>query len=836
MTARNLARYILPFAAVLSGSPADAAVVEEVVVVAAPIRESQAAAIETKRAADNVLDIISADTIGRFPDQNLADSLGRLPGVAIERDQGQARYINFRGAPFRWTAIAFDGVDVPGAENGRVPRFDSFPSVITSAVTANKAITPDMPGEAVAGFIDIRTFSPFDIAGPALSVEGGVGEQDLGDGDVDKLNGRASWSGERFGVVAFASHNLREQVTDNRELELELNDAGRVIVNNLDFRNYRIQREDNAYGGTLEFRPNPSTRLFASTLFSEFIDEEQRNQWDFDFADEDNPGFGLTGLPLQPDAGYQPVVVVSRLLEDGRYRNYTRTSTLGADFDLDGWHTESRVSYTETGNTTFLPIPFSAGGVVAARYDVTDVEEPVLEVFQPGTTTRTDINTIAYAANLAIIFASDLDTQSVKFKLDAERDLALLSDDSTVKLGLQYDTREAEGGNVQAVTGLPGALDVGAFVTAERWDTDFDDSLGGRYHDNAGLRQAWESLAGGSLRVPFADDTLVAIEEDIVSAYGMLTHRLSWGNVVYGARFEHTDYSSDGPAIGVKFESDYLDVLPSVHVNFDLTSDLKLRLSGTTGLSRPTYQELRASAVVITADRTIVGGNPALNAENTWGFDASLEWYFAPASIASVAAYYRSVDDVIYADSTVIDGGLYVPADAGTPYTLIGFVNGDDGELTGLEFNFIGHATDLLPRPFDGFGISANLTLLDSEFETASGTRFSLPGTSDVVYNASLFYERYGVSARVNYMYRDDWLSTTENDNLAEYWAEQERVDLSVRYALPLPMLQQTAVTLFVNVNNLTDETDVRYAGTRRTPNQVEGYGRHYVVGVRADF
>ncbi len=98
-----------------------------ITVTATPIRDSQAAAIAQKRAADNVVDIISADTIGRFPDQNLADSLGRLPGLAIERDQGQARFINFRGAPFRWTAIAFDGIDVLGAENGRIPRLTRSP-------------------------------------------------------------------------------------------------------------------------------------------------------------------------------------------------------------------------------------------------------------------------------------------------------------------------------------------------------------------------------------------------------------------------------------------------------------------------------------------------------------------------------------------------------------------------------------------------------------------------------------------------------------------------------------------------------------------------------------
>ena len=159
--------------------------IEEVVVQAKSIKASQLAAIEAKRIADNVADVISADGIGRFPDQNLADALGRLPGLAIERDQGQARYIAFRGAPKRYTTTAFDGIDIPGVENGRIPRFDSYPAVITSQVVANKAITADMPGESISGYINVKTFKPSDIDGWSFSVEYGMGEQDLGDDDVE---------------------------------------------------------------------------------------------------------------------------------------------------------------------------------------------------------------------------------------------------------------------------------------------------------------------------------------------------------------------------------------------------------------------------------------------------------------------------------------------------------------------------------------------------------------------------------------------------------------------------------------------------------------------------
>mgnify|MGYP001325359957 CR=1 FL=1 len=139
--------------------------VEEIIVTGKAIKESQMAAIEAKRQAVNVADIISADAIGRFPDVNLSDSLGRLPGISIERDQGQARYVSFRGTPKRYTTTAFNGISIPGVENGRIPRFDSYPAVITSQVVANKAITADMPGESISGFINIKTFKPSDIDG-----------------------------------------------------------------------------------------------------------------------------------------------------------------------------------------------------------------------------------------------------------------------------------------------------------------------------------------------------------------------------------------------------------------------------------------------------------------------------------------------------------------------------------------------------------------------------------------------------------------------------------------------------------------------------------------------
>src|SRR3990167_11174797 len=149
------------------GAPAfaddDAGAVSELVVTA-PIRESLEKSLQIQKEADNVVNVIAADTIGRFPDATAAGALARLPGIGVQRDQGQERYIQIRGAPTRWTTVALDGINVLGAED-RIFRFDSVPAAQISQVVLNKTLLPDMPAEALAGRVNIETFSPMDNPG-----------------------------------------------------------------------------------------------------------------------------------------------------------------------------------------------------------------------------------------------------------------------------------------------------------------------------------------------------------------------------------------------------------------------------------------------------------------------------------------------------------------------------------------------------------------------------------------------------------------------------------------------------------------------------------------------
>lgn len=255
----------------------------ETITVYAPIRDAQALAIEEQRKADNMVAIVAADSIGRFPDQNSAAALARLPAVAVQRDQGQERYIQVRGAPNRWTSVSFDGVPVIGVDEGgatRAFRFDAVPSVILSSIAVNKSLTPDLPAEAIVAQIDMRTYSPFENKGLSISGDVGYGWMALGGGEQRQGSVRASWSNDSWGFMVAGSHYRRNQITDNREFAYDAND----VISTLDFRNYLLTRENNGASAGVEFRPADGQMLFLKGVWSAFRDHELRNQYVFNLA------------------------------------------------------------------------------------------------------------------------------------------------------------------------------------------------------------------------------------------------------------------------------------------------------------------------------------------------------------------------------------------------------------------------------------------------------------------------------------------------------------------------------------------------------------------------
>lgn len=291
-----------------------------------PIAESEAAALEIQRNSDSLVSVAAADAIGRLPDQNIAQAAGRLPGVAVQRDQGQARYISLRGAPINWTTLAIDGISVVSPE-GRDTRYDSIPSALASQIIVRKAVTPDMTGETVAGQINIRTRSALDYKGLHVTGKLGGGYVELGDRQEYEgqlvLSDRWSTSIGEIGALFSGSYYQRDMLTDNFENDWEVvaqdlqpGNADRIWARETENKLYRLTRKNYSYSGRLDWEPSAGNRIFVQSIFTTFTDDEARDNYIFDLDDRQSdlnrpasPACAIAVNPAPSNSGYADVCI-----------------------------------------------------------------------------------------------------------------------------------------------------------------------------------------------------------------------------------------------------------------------------------------------------------------------------------------------------------------------------------------------------------------------------------------------------------------------------------------------------------------------------------------------
>ena len=814
---------------------------EGTIIVTGSILSAQQDSIALKRAAVNLSDVAASDAVGRFPDQNAAAALSRLPAVAVQRDQGQERYIQVRGAPNRWTSVSIDGIPMVGVDEGgdtRAFRFDAIPAVLLSQMVINKSLTSDLQADAIVATIDLRTYSPMDRKGLHVTGDAGYGFMDLGKGEQRQASMRLSWSNDVFGVVVGGSHYRRKQLTDNREV-------GAYDANGpteFDIRQYEIERWNNGLFAGVEYSPEEGQRLYAKAIFSEFNDNEQRNQYEFRLD-------RATGGTRAQDSGTLTGVPLRGSFNFGEYRNRNYIATVGGDYATDdGLNASFKFNYTRTDNSTFLPlIQSSTSGAnnLSLSYDNSDPNFPIVTIDGP-------FNQASLSTSGAYLIAARQKTVSNSYT--AKFDLSKEMGDLTLSAGGLYADRDIAGNNFStanlAYLGAMGAavgqpFNVNSYVTDRPWDTGFPLGVTLNYVDNVAMRDDALSLldrltAAGlynpALDIP--DSDRYTQRERTLAAYVMGKVESGALTAVGGVRMERYLMGNRGTVVAggvgtpLTYTSSKTDFFPSLNIKYAATDNLVLRLAGQRGVSRPAYGAIRVGAAIndTNSPGTIGGGNPALRPEYTWGTDASIEYYLPGNGMVSIAAFHRWVEDVLYQSQAPVGSDFY---DFGgvdrSAYLLSGTYNGEKGKLYGVEFNLL-KQFDFLPGALDGFGFQGNVTLLDGSFDTPTQQNIAFQGMSKRIANASLFYEKYGISARVSYQWRSNWLDTLGGFGSGEYRKGYENLDVSLRYELT------ENLTLFADLANLTDETYIAYQGTTATPTEVEQIGSRYLFGVRFSF
>ena len=819
-----------------------------VIVVTGSIRGSLENATEAKRAALNVTDVATADSVGRFPDENIAAALARLPGVAVQLDQGQARYIQVRGAPNRWTSVSIDGLPQTGTDEGggeRAFRFDAVPAVLVQQLVVNKSLTPDITAEAITALVDLQTFSPLDDGKAGFSVTGdaGYGLMSLGEGQQRQGSLRLSWTNDRIGIAIGGSHYLREQVTDNREAGYDANG----IPIDIDIRNYELTRENNGLFGAFEVRASDDLKFFVNGIFTEFRDREERNAYEIEIGEA--AARGTRGLLT----GSLDNVSITTNYNDGLYLNQNYIGSAGFDYDTAEGGIKGIVGYTRTENTTDLPLILSSIRGVSVDYDRSaDPRFPVVRLFRTVNTggvlsrgaelTSIPITEQNLPRTVLIPIIQGVTSEAWSGRLDAWKQL----DELKISAGLYATKRDIVGNNI----GIGGVVPLAAtgfnpnnFATERPWDTQFPLGVGINYVDTRGMnRSLQEALRTAGINPAnfILPTSFYEQEERIIAGYAMAQWDAGPLQLVAGVRAEQYDIDNAGTVLigaaqsPLAVSQDFFDLFPSLNVRYEASDNIVLRVGGQRGVSRPAYAAIRVGASISDTGATINGGNPFLTPEYTWGVDAAIEYYFASNGIASISGFHRWVEDVLYQSQQVVGSNLY---DSGgierSNYLLGSTFNGENGKLYGIEFN-VETQFDFLPGALAGLGVQGNITFLGGDFEARNTAgqlqTLAFQGLSDTVMNASLFYEYAGLSLRVAYQKRSEFLDTLGGLGAGEFRDGFENLDITARYALT------PNITLFADLANLTDETYVAYEGTPATPSEVERIGERYLFGVRFNF
>lgn len=808
--------------------------------------------LSRQRAADGVESVLTRDAIGQFPDQNVAESLRRLPGVNILADQGEGRFVSVRGLDPELNAASINGVRVPAPESDvRSVALDVVAAELIESIEVKKTLTPDMDADTIGASIEINTTSAFDRRKDLLSVKLEGSYNNYADALTPK--GSLDFSTritDNFGIAGGISYYRRKFETDNIEgADWTVSDDGIAYAEEVQYRDYDVERE--RLGGSLsfDFRASDTTKLYARGLYSKFTDHEYRG--DVIFIMSGDPVAAQSG----PDSAYfqdsDGRIEVRRRMKDRYEEQEIKSVTLGGETVTGPWKLTYSAAWAEASeledgsvDPTRFRARFQNNGV-NVNFDYSDPRRPLFDV--SGNTARF-LDPTRYGFNeLEHTILSDSKDREWTLRGDLSREFALDNASFTVQGGVKSRWREKSYDfNVNVYEGYDGSYTLADVLGGQTYRVQNLGPLPSQtlptQFFNSNLAN-FELDQGATLFDSASSD--YAIDEDILAGYLLGRYDRSGLRVIGGVRVERTKNDIRGflideddavnPITPTRFTRNYTDWLPSLAVRYDASRDMVLRFGASKSLVRPKLSRL-APRFTINEDREAEFGNPDLKPYSAWNLDLSAEWYFAKNSALTAGVFWKSVQDFIV-EVRDFDGGTAYGVDYAQSLT---FQNGETAKIKGLEISFA-HQFKSLPSPFDGLLFNANYTYTDAkgtiiayDGDDNPYTRdISLPASSKHTFNVALGYEKGPLSLRAAGTYRDKYLDelggAAEEDRIVD---QHFQLDLSAKYRIT------KGVRLFAEWVNVTDAPYFAYqnfAGAKRIL-QYEKYSWTAKFGVAASF
>lgn len=879
---------------------------DENAIIVTGIRGAIESSLGAKRESSSIIEVISAEDIGELPDLSIADSLARLPGVTAQRVRGRSQQISIRGLGPDFSLALLNGREVVSAGNNRGIEFDQFPSELIGQGVVYKTSDARLAATGIAGAVDLRTIRPLDFNDTTINVSARYVLNDSGSLNPDfaddgyrffasyidqNADGTVGWS-----IGATVQSNPTHFIS--RELKTADNqigrDAGGLIYPADNPRQGVVSREFErvSVAGTLQFEPNDTFNATIDAFYTDTKDSGIFRGTETPIASWSGASFdGASGSgPFADSATYSAVVPILRTDTEG---NEAEIFAFGANMgfqvtdnlsvlvdygfsqlnrnDID-YESYAGTGPSRSGAQDTLNFTFPADGqyTIDGLLDYTDPANALLT--DPGGWTQ-----VGFLKRPII----DDELHQLRAEADWEFDGGFLSN---IQVGWLYTDREKNFDSnenvLRAGSGfVNGSLAVPANLIVGTTDT-------GSLNNDILAYDPSSFLTDGTYVLGAAGSTVWQVTEQVHNIYIQANIDAMLGNVPLrgnvGLKYSDTTQASTG-TIGAGLtntvETSFDDFLPSANLSFEVADDFFIKLAAAKTITRARLDQMAANqSITVNAlsctdtdadgvpDTVLAfnppgvvcfnlsGGNPTLQPYEAISYDISFEKYFSAGTAITVAVFHKDLSDWIIDFSDTIDltqqitnagfASILQTAPELATGSFGGPVNFSDGTITGIEATARVDFADLAPA-LDGFGGSFSFTYADAEVDDQNQQAIDIPGYSENIWSADLFYEKGGFQAKVSARHRSGFLSEVQNfdGSLSGADAQSETiVDAQIGYTFEGTGGFLEGLGFQFEVFNLTDEpfvtqNDLFDAGGRAGGNVIGTFpSRHEIYGRTFNF
>lgn len=839
-------------------------------VVVTGVRAALQRASEVKRDSDQVMDVITAEDVGKLPDANVAEALQRVTGVQVTRVWGEGQGVSIRGLPL--VRVEVDGRTVLGystrlspPENdqlGRNSGLDVVPSGLFGRLEVSKSPLASQVEGGLSGTVNLVTPDPLDLPGYTaavkLNTEYSVAAKTNGPGlnffvadqSADKKLGAlfAVEYQKRQSMLQgmdrndFLNRKLSSAVTDVDVNKDGVTDLSGQIVR---YEQVLVDRSRLGATGELQWKISPELELKLEGIYAELSTERRQSwfQWKYGTVAITNPVFDGNSIVAGTSA--------ATITQQGQVRSEPGLSSIIALSSKwtpsDKLRVNSEVSASRGTQNQMNEHMTITSPLVSANFDYRTGVIPSLTfnngfdpgVYNPAVALQKYVT--VYPTNSSSNLTSNnlISEMTEKAgKVDGRYDIDLGDMRSVI-----FGTRVRQlGARVNSYEANNGINDVSSFIqnTGGNFLNDVDAILPRNilmlYPDANWIRT---TVLSTTPRTENLQRNYV-FDEKSSAVYGMadfdgelfkLPYRANAGVRTINTRMGVDSYQTAPVKVGTTTvnaltlkhdDSDYTKVLPSANIVFTAAPDFLVRTSASKTLQQAGIAELAPTIFISgTTAYSATGGNAQLLPTISTNFDLSFEWYGKGSSMISGAVFYKDVTDVQTITTVQKDFEGY----GLIPYTRPDNIG--NAKIKGMEVG-IQRFFDFLPAPFNNFGVIANFTYTDGLLDNG----YQYPGLSQHSGNLVALYEDAAFSARLAYNTRDKALYLF-NEGRPNYIGARSQLDLQLGYNFDKNMsIQFSALNL-----RPKDSATVEYGAAG--PIQLSSYylsETRYSVGVRYKF